>query len=330
MFPKKFLSAMTQENSAKDIYSKIMSYKAEAGIRSSFTELTEAEARKIFDIGWDANMFYPTTSSNALQTKETFWKENKDIILKLFRRVPTILGAGVLGNEVVSERNGGIIKAQDGADTRKWVDNWLSQRKDKLKNNSIYSGWLAIPGLIENPYFRQSASMSKYSFKRGKLPGKITGQTNHKEKTITTSDDSTEVHEWTHASRPYEQIAKVKEIIDRWGLKPGVIRDDPAEIYSRVMEFRYNNNLDPNHDYTLEEVQELRNKNHTGDYLIRTENQFYKSNINNPTIPKKIEPIDMNLYKGPEELFERLDDSTIQRLLNDVAWVPKKNSMLHT
>lgn len=336
LFPKKFLSAMTQENSAKDIYSKIMSYKAEAGIRSSFTELTEAEARKIFDIGWDANMFYPTTSSNALQTKETFWKENKDIILKLFRRVPAILGAGVLGNEVVSERNGGIIKAQDGADTRKWVDNWLSQRKDKLKNNSVYSGWLAIPGLIENPYFRQSASMSKYSFKRGKLPGKITGQTNHKEKTITTSDDSksTEVHEWTHASRPYEQIAKVKEIIDRWGLKPGVIRDDPAEIYSRVMEFRYNNNLDPNHDYTLEEVQELRNKNHTGDYLIRTENQFYKSNINNPTIPKKIEPIekaiDMNLYKGPEELFERLDDSTIQRLLNDVAWVPKKNSTLHT
>lgn len=118
LFPKKFLSAMTQENSAKDIYSKIMSYKAEAGIRSSFTELTEA--RKIFDIGWDANMFYPTTSSNALQTKETFWKENKDIILKLFRRVPAILGA----------------------DTRKWVDNWLSQRKDKLKNNSIYSGYL--------------------------------------------------------------------------------------------------------------------------------------------------------------------------------------------
>jgi hypothetical protein len=32
--------------------------------------------------------------------------------------------------------------------------------------------------------------MSKYSFKRGKLPGKITGLTNHKEKTITTSDDS--------------------------------------------------------------------------------------------------------------------------------------------
>lgn len=51
--------------------------------------------------------------------------------------------------------------------------------------------FIQIPGLIENHYFRQSASMSKYSFKRKKLPGKITGLTNHKEKTITTSDDST-------------------------------------------------------------------------------------------------------------------------------------------
>lgn len=88
----------------------------------------------------------------------------------------------------------------------------------------------------------------------------------------------------------HQQIAKVKEIIDRWGLKPGIMYvDKPSEIYSRLMELRFNNNLDPN---TLEEVQELRNKNHTGDYLIRTENQFYKSNINNPTIPKKIEPIE--------------------------------------
>lgn len=46
----------------------------------------------------------------------------------------------------------------------------------------------------------------------------------------------------------------------------------------------------------MNEVQELRNKNHTGDYLIRTENQFYKSNINNPTIPKKIEPIEKAIF----------------------------------
>lgn len=59
--------------------------------------------------------------------------------------------------------------------------------------------------------------MSKYSFKKGDLPGRTTGTTNHREKIITTSDDSksTEVHEWTHTARPYEQIAKVKEIIDR-------------------------------------------------------------------------------------------------------------------
>lgn len=132
--------------------------------------------------------------------------------------------ADTLKRVIASAKHGGILKFQaggtgdkdsarlavlPGADTRKWVDNWLSQRKDKLKNNSIYSGWLAIPGLIENPYFRQSASMSKYSFKRGKLPGKITGLTNHKEKTITTSDDSTEVHEWTYASR----LPKLKKLL---------------------------------------------------------------------------------------------------------------------
>lgn len=339
LFPKKFLSAMTQENSAKDIYSKIMSYKAEAGIRSSFTELTEAEARKIFDIGWDANMFYPTNSMNALQNKETFWKENKDIIVKLFRRVPAILGAGVLGNEVISEKNGGIFKAQKGADTKQWVDSWLSQRKDKLKNNAIDTGILALPGILRNPYFRQMKSLNKYTFKEGDLPKDITGITGHKEKTITVSDGKkdTEVHEWTHATKPYEQIAKVKEIIDTWGLKPGIIKDDyldnPSEIYSRLMEFRYNNNLDPNHEYTLKEVQELRKKNHSGDYLIRTKNQYYQSNINNPTIPDKDEPIenliDMNLYKGGEDVLERYSDSAIQRLLNDVAQIPNKQSTIN-
>lgn len=68
--------------------------------------------------------------------------------------------------------------------------------------------------------------------------------------------------------------AEARKIFDRWGLRPGIMRDDyldkPSEIYSRLMELRYNNNLDPNHEYTLEEVRELRNKNHTGDYLIRT------------------------------------------------------------
>lgn len=105
-------------------------------------------------------------------------------------RLAVLPGAGVLGNEVVSERRGGIIKAQQGADTRQWVDNWLSQRKDKLKNNAIYSGLFALPGLIKNPYFRQVKSMSKYSFKKGDLPGRTTGTTNHREKIITTSDDS--------------------------------------------------------------------------------------------------------------------------------------------
>lgn len=39
--------------------------------------------------------------------------------------------------------------------------------------------------------------------------------------------------------------------------------------------------------------------------------------------------IDLNLYKGAEELFERYNDSTIQSLLNDVAQVPNKRSAIN-
>lgn len=267
---------------------------------------------------------------------------------------------------IASAKHGGILKFQAGGTGEIRPDNrsWFKRKWDDIATAYNSSSWAnsapasiiagftpyglfhysasgdedsarlaVLPGLIKNPYFRQVKSMSKYSFKKGDLPGRTTGTTNHREKIITTSDDSksTEVHEWTHAARPYEQIAKVKEIIDRWAR---IMRDDyldkPSEIYSRLMELRYNNNLDPNHEYTLEEVRELRNKNHTGDYLIRTKNQYYKSN---PSIPEKVEPIekaiDLNLYKGAEELFERYNDSTIQSLLNDVAQVPNKRSAIN-
>lgn len=56
-------------------------------------------------------------------------------------------------------------------------------------------------------------------------------------------------------------------------------------------------------------------------------------NARKGSIPEKVEPIekaiDLNLYKGAEELFERYNDSTIQSLLNDVAQVPNKRSAIN-
>lgn len=34
--------------------------------------------------------------------------------------------------------------------------------------------------------------------------------------------------------------------------------DKPSEIYSRLMELRFNNNLDPNHEYTWYKNLEIR------------------------------------------------------------------------
>ena len=73
--------------------------------------------------------------------------------------------AGAVGTKEVAKN--AVKAAEEGVNLVYRHYNWLSQRKDKLKNNAIYSGLFALPGLIKNPYFRQVKSMSKYSFKKG-------------------------------------------------------------------------------------------------------------------------------------------------------------------
>lgn len=61
--------------------------------------------------------------------------------------------------------------------------------------------------------------------------------------------------------------------------------DSPREIYSRLMEFRYNNKLDPKKEYSVEEVRKMRESAKDAD------------------------------------IFNRYDDETIRDLLNKVASV---------
>ena len=69
-------------------------------------------------------------------------------------------------------------------------------------------------------------------------------------------------------------------VSDKWGYY-----DDPGEIRARLMQMHYNNQLDPKHKYTLEEIENMRN---------------------NPTF------ID-------EHIFDRYTNKYIEYLLNDVA-----------
>lgn len=84
------------------------------------------------------------------------------------------------------------------------------------------------------------------------------------------------VHERTHAV-PSEGPRKVIDNILTPSFKgtpylDGVERDDyydnSWEVYSRLMEFRHNNNLDPNKEVTLEDIKKMRKNKDIKDYGI--------------------------------------------------------------
>lgn len=98
LFARRYGANTTTTLSEKDIYSRLMAYKADAGITSSFEKLTEKEAKELFSKAYDANLFH------SRGEKELFWENNKDKILNIFRRVPALLGAGIIGNRVINTK----------------------------------------------------------------------------------------------------------------------------------------------------------------------------------------------------------------------------------
>lgn len=104
LFARQYWSNTTSTLSEKDIYSRLMAYKAESGITSSFEKLTEKEAKELFSKAYDSNLFH------SKGEKELFWEKNKDKILSIFRRVPTLLSAGIVGDKVIKSKAGTKLK----------------------------------------------------------------------------------------------------------------------------------------------------------------------------------------------------------------------------
>lgn len=114
LFVRRYGPTSTSTLSEKDIYSRLMAYKAESGITSSFEKLTEKEAKELFNKAYNSNLFHSQGES------EKFWEANKDKIISIFRRIPALIGAGVISNEV--------IKSKKGSNTKNWSS------KGMLKN----------------------------------------------------------------------------------------------------------------------------------------------------------------------------------------------------
>lgn len=102
-------------------------------------------------------------------------------------------------------------------------------------------------------------------------------------------NESTLIHELNHSREAYPQE---KAIYKNRKLQEGVELDDyldkPTEIYSRLMEFRKANNINPEHKYTEEDLKKLKENAKDFDILNRYDdntilyflNDIAKNNIN--------------------------------------------------
>jgi len=84
------------------------------------------------------------------------------------------------------------------------------------------------------------------------------------------------------------QLEKIKKIVNE---PNDVYYDNPTEIYSRLMEFRKKNKLNPLKTYTIDDIKDLRE---------RTRNLFFDK-------------------AQDEDLFDRYTDDQMLKLINDVA-----------
>lgn len=66
--------------------------------------------------------------------------------------------------------------------------------------------------------------------------------------------------------------------------------ENPTEIYSRLMEFRYNNNLDPSKRYTLDEIKELRNNSKDAGLFDRYTDEVMLELLNNIASATDLKP----------------------------------------
>lgn len=213
--------------------------------------------------------------------------------------------AETLKRVIASAKHGGILKFQAGGTGEIRPDNrsWFKRKWDDIATAYNSSSWANSAPARFTPYglFHYSASGDEDS-------ASAVGTKEVAKNAVKEGVNLVYRHYGNDIQGALKWLRNARK-----GSIPAAER---LEVPKQISKIRLGN---PKHEYTLEEVRELRNKNHTGDYLIRTKNQYYKS------IPEKVEPIekaiDLNLYKGAEELFERYNDSTIQSLLNDVAQV---------
>ena len=118
----------------------------------------------------------------------------------------------------------------------------------------------------------------------GGVQGSVLGEYNPKAKTIYANPEggeSTLLHEQTHASQATPQENKISEILGTSNTSGTYYYDRPTEVYSRLMQFRQANNLDPNEIITKDKLKEFKKSATDFDLLFRYKDKELLDLFNN-------------------------------------------------
>ena len=204
---------------------------------------------------------------------------------------------------------------------RNWLDWWLSNRTEQLQKEGEYNKEKVGYSAFQNPIrykeqyqseLSQDDPMKIYMELPWRIGGRIIyGATDKSNQTITWGDDNTywsaqagwnpygkitdfqmplgvripetvRVHEYTHERFP-ESHGYVKEGFKSIINDPYIDKED--EIRARLMQVRFDNNVDPNHKFTKPELLQMRKDARNGnvkdhDILLRYDLDFLEHLFN--------------------------------------------------
>lgn len=169
-------------------------------------------------------------------------------------------------------KKGGVLKFEDGGDTssKDWLKDWYYNREDILKSNIDNNMPIPVPFMSKLGYNIVAKNIDLANIKQSDdMPSDAVGMYTPGNRTIylrDLNDKDAELHEYVHASGPKAQVDEINKIMKILGdtiydnntIIPDEYLDDANEIYARLMELRRALEIDPNHEWTKEEVEDVK------------------------------------------------------------------------
>lgn len=211
--------------------------------------------------------------------------------------------------------DGGEVDNIQSTPAQDFIASWLSNRQEQFKENFRNSGSTMVPYSVLPKSWSNKAAFKEYQNQLKNLRTvkqyDVLGNTkfphvpesefeaikrlsNHTGGAYNPSSHSisyispyagTDVHELTHSLNADPQINTIRYGFEGDKLQEGKqynsYKDSADEIYSRLMQFRYLNKLDPKEKYTVEDIKKWREKYDDTDIINRYSDEYLLHLLNN-------------------------------------------------